>query len=119
MATRSSWRAAADHYLFTFSRAGVESFYALTEETASKAVADYLMLRRKLPDDIFVGRRTLPSTLFRRDDVASYLANLDWALEQTTRRAGAGRFGGRLRSDAAAWPPDGAGLVGGTRIGRW
>jgi len=41
------------------------------------------MLRRKLPDDIFAGRRTLPSTLFRRDDVAVYLANLDRALEQT------------------------------------
>jgi cytochrome P450 len=77
-----------EHYLFTFSRAGVESFYALTEETASKAVADYLMLRRKLPDDIFVGRRTLPSTLFRRDDVASYLANLDRALEQTATELG-------------------------------
>src|ERR1700742_942253 len=53
-----------DHYLFTFSTPGVESFYALTEETASKAVADYLMLRRKLPDEIFAGRRILPSTLF-------------------------------------------------------
>jgi cytochrome P450 len=77
-----------EHYLFTFSSAGVESFYALTEETASKAVADYLMLRRKLPDDIFVGRRTLPSTLFRRDDVTSYLANLDRALQQTTGELG-------------------------------
>src|SRR6201988_4961572 len=75
-------------YLFTFSCAGVESFYALTEETASKAVADYLMLRRKLPDDIFVARRTLPSTLFRRDDVVSYLANLDRALQQTTTELG-------------------------------
>ncbi len=78
----------ADHYLFTFSPTGVESFYALTEETASKAVADYLMLRRKLPDEIFAGRRTLPNTLFRRDDVASYLANLDRALEQTSAELG-------------------------------
>jgi cytochrome P450 len=78
----------ADRYLFTFSRAGVESFYALTEETASKAVADYLMLRRKLPDEIFVGRRTLPNALFRRDDVAAYLTNLDWALEQTSAELG-------------------------------
>jgi cytochrome P450 len=77
-----------DHYLFTFSCTGVESFYALTEETASKAVADYLMLRRKLPDDIFAGRRTLPTTLFRRDDVVFYLANLDRALEQTTTELG-------------------------------
>ncbi len=77
-----------DRYLFTFSPAGVESFYALTEETASKGVADYLMLRRKLPDEIFDGRRTLPNTLFRRDDVASYLANLDRALEQTGAELG-------------------------------
>ena len=46
-----------DRYLFTFSPTGVESFYALPEEKASKGVADYLMLRRKLPDGIFDGRR--------------------------------------------------------------
>jgi cytochrome P450 len=77
-----------DHYLFTFSCTGIESFYALTEQTASKAVADYLMLRRKLPDDIFAGRRILPTTLFRRDDVIFYLANLDRALQQTTTELG-------------------------------
>jgi cytochrome P450 len=78
-----------DHYLFTFSPTGVESFYALPEETASKGVADFLMLRRKLPDGIFDGRRTLPNMLFRRDDVANYLANLDRALQQTTLELGA------------------------------
>jgi cytochrome P450 len=77
-----------DHYLFTFSSAGVESFYALPEEKASKSIADYLMLRRKLPDEIFEGRRTLPSTLFRRDDVASYLTNLDRALDHTSAELG-------------------------------
>ncbi len=77
-----------DHYLFTFSPTGVESFYALPEEKASKAVADYLMLRRKLPDEIFDGRRILPSTLFRRDDVGCYLANLDRALEHTSTELG-------------------------------
>ena len=46
------------------------------------------MLRRKLPDEIFAGRRTLPNTLFRRDDVAAYLANLDRALEQTAAELG-------------------------------
>jgi len=78
----------AEHYLFTFSPTGVESFYALPEETASKGIADYLMLRRKLPDDIFAGRRILPGTLFRRDDVVSYLANLDRALQQTIAELG-------------------------------
>lgn len=77
-----------DHYLFTFSPTGVESFYGLAEEKASKAVADYQMLRRKLPEEIFDGRRILPNTLFSRDDVAGYLANLDWALRETTAELG-------------------------------
>jgi cytochrome P450 len=77
-----------DHYLFTFSPTGVESFYGLPEDKASKGVADYLMLRRKLPDEIFDGRRILPGTLFRRDDVACYLVNLDNALEHTAAELG-------------------------------
>jgi cytochrome P450 len=81
-------RSGRDQYLFTFSPKGVESFYGLTEEQASKGVADYLMLRRKLPDEIFDGRRILPSTLFRRDDVAGYLSNLEWALQQATAELG-------------------------------
>jgi cytochrome P450 len=79
----------SDRYLFTFSPTGVESFYALPEDKASKGVADYLMLRRKLPDEIFDGRRILPGTLFRRDDVAGYLVNLDRALDETTAELGA------------------------------
>ena len=77
-----------DHYLFTFSPAGVESFYALPEDVASKGLADYLVLTRKLPDELFVGRRTLPGSLFRRDDVSSYLANLDRALDATDDELG-------------------------------
>ena len=78
----------ATRYLFTFSPTGVESFYALPEDVASKGLADYLMLRRKLPDEIFTDRRTLPSELFRRDDVTSYLANLDRALDHTVAELG-------------------------------
>jgi hypothetical protein len=77
-----------DRYLFTFSAIGVESFYALPEEKASKGVADYLMLRRKLPDEIFDGRRTLPGGLFRKGDVANYLVNLQAALETTVAELG-------------------------------
>jgi len=83
-------RSGRDRYLFLFSPTGVESFYALPEEAASKGVADYLMLRRKLPDEIFDGRRTLPGTLFRRDDVAHYLANLDRALVAAADELGDG-----------------------------
>ncbi len=107
-----------DHYLFTFSPTGVESFYGLPEEKASKGVADYLMLRRKLPDEIFDGRRILPSTLFRRDDVAGYLTNLDWALRADHRRVGLVGLGGRVRPDPPTRPPDGARLLGRARICR-
>jgi len=70
-----------DRYLFTFSPVGVASFYALDEDDASKGVADWRMLRRKVPDELFAGRRTLPHALFSKDDVASYLANLERALD--------------------------------------
>ncbi|BBZ28302.1 hypothetical protein MMAD_25970 [Mycolicibacterium madagascariense] len=82
-------RSAGDDYLFTFSATGVESFYALPEDAASKGLADYLMLRRKLPDEVFTGRRLLPAALFRRDDVSSYLVNLAEALDATERELGA------------------------------
>ena len=58
-----------DRYLFTFSPVGVAAFYALPEEQASKGVADWRMLRRKVPDEVFADRRTLPHELFGREDV--------------------------------------------------
>ncbi len=77
-----------DRYLFTFTPEGVAAFYALPEDRASKAVADWRMLRRKLPDEVFVGRRTLPHQLFGRDDVATYLANVARALSSTIDELG-------------------------------
>jgi cytochrome P450 len=70
-----------DRYLFTFDPIGVRSFYRLPEASASKGIADWRMLRRKMPDEIFEGRQVLPHDLFARDDVANYLANLQRALE--------------------------------------
>jgi cytochrome P450 len=67
--------------LFLFSPAGVRSFYALAEADASKGVADWMMLRRKLPDELFDGRRTMPHELFGRDDVRNYLEHLDAAID--------------------------------------
>jgi cytochrome P450 len=82
-----------DLYLFTFSPTGVKSFYALPEERASKGAADWRMLRRKLPDEIFVGRRILPGQLFGRKDVAAYLTNVEQALDDTVLELGAsGQF---------------------------
>jgi len=77
-----------DRYLFLFSPTGVSSFYALPEEMASKGVADWRMLRRKLPDEVFAGRRTLPHELFGRQDVVAYLANVERALDATVEELG-------------------------------
>ncbi|MEO5837487.1 MAG: cytochrome [Acidimicrobiales bacterium] len=70
-----------DRYLFLFSPAGVHSFYELPENEASKGYADYRLLVRKLPEELFVGRRTIMHTLFGREDVASYLTHLDRAID--------------------------------------
>jgi cytochrome P450 len=77
-----------DRYLFTFSPEGVANFYALPEEQASKGIADWRMLRRKVPDELFDGRRTLPHELFGREDVAGYLDNVDGALAATLDELG-------------------------------
>ena len=82
-----------DRYLFTFSPAGVACLYGLPEDRASKGMADWRMLRRKLPDELFVGRRTLPHQLFGRDDVAAYIRNVEWAVDTTVDELGsAGEF---------------------------
>ena len=77
-----------DRYLFVFSPIGVAAFYALPEEKASKGVADWRMLRRKLPDEVFDGRRVLPHQLFGREDVASYLRNVELAVEAAADELG-------------------------------
>ena len=77
-----------DRYLFTFSPVGVASFYALEESDASKGVADWRMLRRKIPDEVFQGRRTFPHELFTRDDAASHLLGLEKALDATLDELG-------------------------------
>jgi cytochrome P450 len=77
-----------DRYMFVFSPPGVVAFYALPEATASKGVADWRMLRRKLPDEMFIGRRMLPGQLFGRDDVAEYVRNVSRALEATVNELG-------------------------------
>jgi cytochrome P450 len=77
-----------DRYLFLFSPLGVAALYGLPEETASKGVADWRMLRRKLPDEVFAGRRVLPHQLFGREDVASYLRNVESAVETAADELG-------------------------------
>ena len=103
-------------YLFTFSPTGVRAFYGLPEEVASKGVADFLMLRRKLPDELFAGRRTLPHELFTREVTADVLAHLEVALDATIGELGASgsvdvfALGRRIghRVGLAAWGGPGA-----------
>jgi cytochrome P450 len=67
-------------YLFTFGEPGLRNFYALAERDASKGVADYRMLVRKLPASLFAERRTFAHDLFGAQEVESYLDALDWAI---------------------------------------
>ena len=64
-----------------FSPAGVKELWSLPEGVASKGLADFEMLRHKVPDDLFAGRRTLPHDLFSKDDVSEYLKNVEAAIE--------------------------------------
>ncbi len=72
------------------------------------------MLRRKLPEEVLAGRRLLPSSLFRRDDVTSYLANLDRALDATEVELGESGTRRPVRADPTARPSHGFGVVGRT-----
>ncbi len=74
--------------LFLFSSQGVKSFYELPESHASKGVADWMMIVRKLPEELFDGRRTIMHELFGREDVRAYLAQLDAAMAVTFTEMG-------------------------------
>ena len=69
-----------DRYLFLFSPTGLRDFYAVPEQQASKGIADWKMLIRKLPNELFDGRRTLPHELFTRPNVTGYLEALEEAI---------------------------------------
>ena len=73
-------RSGATTCVFTFGEIGLRNFYALGERDASKGVADYRMLVRKLPAALFAERRTFAHDLFGAQDVEGYLDALDWAI---------------------------------------
>ena len=52
-----------------FSPDALRAFYALPESDASKGLADYRMLVRKLPPELFAGVRTMAHDLFGAQDV--------------------------------------------------
>jgi cytochrome P450 len=70
----------ATQYLFVFDEPGLRAFYALPERDASKGLADYRMLVRKLPDELFAERRTFAHDLFGAQEVEGYLDDLDAAI---------------------------------------
>ncbi len=78
-----------DRYLFVFSPDALRAFYALPERDASKGVADYRMLARKLPEELFAGVRTLAHDLFGAQEVETYLGHLDYALDLEIAALGA------------------------------
>jgi cytochrome P450 len=110
----------ADRYLFVFAPRALATFYAIEERVASKGLADYRMLLRKLPDELFLERRTLAHDLFGAQEVETYLGHLDVAIARQLDELGdsgtfdafqlARRLGHRLAlgcwvGDAAAASP--------------
>ncbi len=76
--------------LFVFSPEGVKNLWAAPERELSKGLADFEMIRMKVPDELFAGRRTRPHDLFARDDVAEYLAHVEEAVDAELDELGAG-----------------------------
>ena len=67
---------------FVFSPAGVRALYAVPEEHASFGLATFeLVLKRKIPFELALGRRTLPHDLFKNPDVETYLGHLARAVD--------------------------------------
>ena len=67
-----------------------------------KGVADWRMLRRKVPDEVFAGRRTLPHELFGRDDVDGLPRQPRRARSTPRWTSSATRAGRRFRISPAA-----------------
>ncbi len=81
-------RSGPDRYLFVFSPDALRALYALPEREASKGLADYRMLVRKLPEELFAGVRTMAHDLFGAQDVETYLGHLDHALARSLDELG-------------------------------
>ena len=67
---------------FVFGAKGVAALYAAEEDHASFGLATYeLVFRRKIPNELALGRRNRPHELFKNPDVESYLEQLERAVE--------------------------------------
>ncbi len=73
-----------------FSPRGVQQLYALAEDQASFGLATFeLVLKRKLPLELLVGRRTFPHTLFGKQETEDYLGCLEQAVGAQIEELGA------------------------------
>jgi cytochrome P450 len=81
-------------FFFVFSAPGVAALYAAPEREASFGLATFeLVMRRKLPLELAMGRRNRPHDLFKNPDVETYLGHLDAAMELELAELGShGRF---------------------------
>jgi cytochrome P450 len=67
---------------FVFDAPGVAALYAAEEDRASFGLATYeLVFRRKIPNELALGRRNRPHDLFKNPDVEGYLEQLERAVE--------------------------------------
>ncbi|HXQ43137.1 MAG TPA: hypothetical protein VN816_00740 [Acidimicrobiales bacterium] len=66
--------------LCVFSAQGVRSLYGFAEDEASFGLATYELIRRKVPDELFAGRRNTPHDLFGRQETERYLGSLEEAV---------------------------------------
>jgi cytochrome P450 len=72
--------AAGHRLLCVFSPEGVRSLYGFAEHDASFGLATFELIRRKVPDELFAGRRNTPHDLFGRQEIERYLGNLEEAV---------------------------------------
>lgn len=64
-----------------FSPTGVEQLYAISEDVASFGIGTFYLLRLKLPDELFFGRRLTPHSLFGAAESGRHLGHLDGAID--------------------------------------
>jgi cytochrome P450 len=75
---------------FVFGPEGVRSLYAAPEREASFGLATYeLVMKRKIPLELAMGRRNRPHDLFKNPEVESYLGLLDEAMDLELEELGA------------------------------
>jgi cytochrome P450 len=79
---------------FVFSAPGVRALYAVPEQEASFGLATFeLVMKRKLPLELALGRRNRPHDLFKNPDVETYLEHLEAAMRLEMDELGSsGRF---------------------------